>query len=171
MQHKILRLTWVSRKIELEIAIPRRTHPFPAIYYVSKVIQKKKEESQQLTQRISSGLYSSLHFKVSFNILAAFLTFQFRALKYLEMHASEQKMDALPDCGPINLLTWNVCDLNIYVKPSLFLELSSDKSCLMCIFLMQEDIAHEAETGKTYRTNYIDKHGRTVLVMRPSRQV
>lgn len=105
MQHKILRLTWVSRKIELEIAIPRRTHPFPAIYYVSKVIQKKKEESQQLTQRISSGLYSSLHFRVSFNIFTAFLTFQFRALKYLEMHASEQKMDALPDCGPINFLT------------------------------------------------------------------
>lgn len=36
---------------------------------------------------------------------------------------------------------------------------------------MQEDVAHEAETGKIYRSNYIDKHGRTVLVMRPSRQV
>ncbi|KAK7301245.1 hypothetical protein RJT34_12106 [Clitoria ternatea] len=33
-----------------------------------------------------------------------------------------------------------------------------------------EDVAHEAETGKIYRTNYVDKHGRTVLVMRPSRQ-
>ncbi|PKI48761.1 hypothetical protein CRG98_030843 [Punica granatum] len=33
-----------------------------------------------------------------------------------------------------------------------------------------EDIAHEAETGKIYRSNYIDKHGRTVLIMRPSRQ-
>ncbi|KAI4337719.1 hypothetical protein L6164_016101 [Bauhinia variegata] len=33
-----------------------------------------------------------------------------------------------------------------------------------------EDIAHEAETGKIYRSNYIDKLGRTVLVMRPSRQ-
>ncbi|KAJ1411374.1 CRAL/TRIO, N-terminal domain [Sesbania bispinosa] len=33
-----------------------------------------------------------------------------------------------------------------------------------------EDIAHEAETGKIYRANYIDKQGRTVLVMRPSRQ-
>ncbi|QCE00525.1 phosphatidylinositol transfer protein 3-like [Vigna unguiculata] len=33
-----------------------------------------------------------------------------------------------------------------------------------------EDIAHEAETGKIYRSNYIDKHGRTVLVMRPGRQ-
>ncbi|XP_062145696.1 uncharacterized protein LOC133853699 isoform X2 [Alnus glutinosa] len=33
-----------------------------------------------------------------------------------------------------------------------------------------EDVAHEAETGKIYRSNSIDKHGRTVLVMRPSRQ-
>lgn len=36
---------------------------------------------------------------------------------------------------------------------------------------MQEDVAQEAETGKIYRSNYIDKHGRTVLVMRPARQV
>jgi hypothetical protein len=34
-----------------------------------------------------------------------------------------------------------------------------------------EDIAQEAETGKIYRSTSIDKHGRTVLVMRPSRQV
>ncbi|KAF2291520.1 hypothetical protein GH714_025092 [Hevea brasiliensis] len=33
-----------------------------------------------------------------------------------------------------------------------------------------EEVAREAETGKIYRTNYIDKHGRTVLVMRPSCQ-
>ncbi|XP_054799032.1 uncharacterized protein LOC129303625 [Prosopis cineraria] len=33
-----------------------------------------------------------------------------------------------------------------------------------------EEVAHEAETGKIYRSNYIDRHGRTVLVMRPSRQ-
>ncbi|KAE8669428.1 Sec14p-like phosphatidylinositol transfer family protein isoform 5 [Hibiscus syriacus] len=33
-----------------------------------------------------------------------------------------------------------------------------------------EEIAHEAETGKIYRANYVDKHGRTVLVMRPSCQ-
>ncbi|XWS21536.1 hypothetical protein CRYUN_Cryun30bG0062600 [Craigia yunnanensis] len=30
-----------------------------------------------------------------------------------------------------------------------------------------EEVAHEAETGKIYRSNYIDKNGRTVLVMRP----
>ncbi|KAJ4701298.1 Random slug 5 [Melia azedarach] len=33
-----------------------------------------------------------------------------------------------------------------------------------------DEIAHEAETGKIYRSNYIDKCGRTVLVMRPSCQ-
>ncbi|XP_024027668.1 phosphatidylinositol transfer protein 3 [Morus notabilis] len=31
-----------------------------------------------------------------------------------------------------------------------------------------EEVAQEAETGKIYRSNYTDKHGRTVLVMRPS---
>ncbi|KAM7253024.1 hypothetical protein ACFE04_025642 [Oxalis oulophora] len=34
-----------------------------------------------------------------------------------------------------------------------------------------EEVAHEAETGKIYSTDYVDKQGRTVLVMRPSRQV
>lgn len=38
-------------------------------------------------------------------------------------------------------------------------------------FLIQEEIAREAETGKIYRTNYFDKHGRPVLVMRPRCQV
>uniref|UniRef100_A0A5B7A2S0 Putative random slug protein 5-like n=1 Tax=Davidia involucrata TaxID=16924 RepID=A0A5B7A2S0_DAVIN len=33
-----------------------------------------------------------------------------------------------------------------------------------------EDIAREAETGKIYRTDYCDKHGRTVLIMRPGFQ-
>ncbi|XP_050376721.1 uncharacterized protein LOC126794113 [Argentina anserina] len=33
-----------------------------------------------------------------------------------------------------------------------------------------EDVAREAETGKIYRSNYVDKHGRPVLVMRPSCQ-
>ncbi|XP_057502411.1 uncharacterized protein LOC130786185 [Actinidia eriantha] len=30
-----------------------------------------------------------------------------------------------------------------------------------------DEVAREAETGKIYRSNYVDKHGRTVLVMRP----
>lgn len=33
-----------------------------------------------------------------------------------------------------------------------------------------EDVDHEAETGKIYRADYQDKHGRTVLVMRPGFQ-
>ncbi|KAL5982133.1 hypothetical protein ACLOJK_016202 [Asimina triloba] len=33
-----------------------------------------------------------------------------------------------------------------------------------------DDIAHEAETGKIYRSDYVDKYGRTVLIMRPSCQ-
>lgn len=33
-----------------------------------------------------------------------------------------------------------------------------------------DEVAHEAETGKLYVSNYTDKHGRTVIVMRPSRQ-
>ncbi|KAF9610313.1 hypothetical protein IFM89_021983 [Coptis chinensis] len=34
----------------------------------------------------------------------------------------------------------------------------------------KEEVAHEAETGKIYRSNYLDKHGRPVLVMRPACQ-
>ncbi|KAK9742575.1 hypothetical protein RND81_03G183200 [Saponaria officinalis] len=33
-----------------------------------------------------------------------------------------------------------------------------------------EDVAHEAETGKIYRSTSVDKKGRPVLVMRPCRQ-
>ncbi|KAL8147922.1 hypothetical protein AgCh_005302 [Apium graveolens] len=34
-----------------------------------------------------------------------------------------------------------------------------------------EDIAHEAKTGKIYKADYFDKHGRPVVVMRPGHQV
>ncbi|KAG9458598.1 hypothetical protein H6P81_003106 [Aristolochia fimbriata] len=33
-----------------------------------------------------------------------------------------------------------------------------------------EDIAQEAETGKLYKANYLDKHGRTVIILRPGFQ-
>ncbi|KAL3592336.1 hypothetical protein D5086_010976 [Populus alba] len=41
----------------------------------------------------------------------------------------------------------------------------------MTLSILQGEVAHEAQTGKVYRSNYFDKHGRTVLVMRPSCQV
>ncbi|XP_051149061.1 uncharacterized protein LOC127263841 isoform X2 [Andrographis paniculata] len=33
-----------------------------------------------------------------------------------------------------------------------------------------DDVAQEAATGKLYRANYVDKHGRTVIIMRPGQQ-
>ncbi|KAJ7518317.1 hypothetical protein O6H91_21G063700 [Diphasiastrum complanatum] len=33
-----------------------------------------------------------------------------------------------------------------------------------------EEVAMESETGKVYRANFLDKFGRTVLIMRPSKQ-
>ncbi|KAL9275641.1 Phosphatidylinositol transfer protein 3-like protein [Drosera capensis] len=33
-----------------------------------------------------------------------------------------------------------------------------------------EDIAEEGETGKVYRANFHDRHGRTVLILRPGKQ-
>lgn len=47
------------------------------------------------------------------------------------------------------------------------------QNILFLIFFLwiQDDIAHEAKTGKLYRANYFDKHGRTVLVMRPGSEV
>jgi len=37
--------------------------------------------------------------------------------------------------------------------------------------LIQEEIADEAKTGLMYKPNYLDKYGRSVLVMRPCLQV
>lgn len=55
-----------------------------------KVREQKSVVKQMVTHLISSGLYSDLHLNVSFIILVAFFTFQFRALKYLAIDASEQ---------------------------------------------------------------------------------
>lgn len=38
-------------------------------------------------------------------------------------------------------------------------------------FSRKDDISKEAETGKIYRTDYLDRLGRAVLVMKPSSQV
>lgn len=58
---------------------------------------------------IASGLYSSRHFNVSFKDLVAFLTFQFCAIKYLEMDASEENVVNLSGNVPTNLLTSSIC--------------------------------------------------------------
>ncbi|WOK92157.1 phosphatidylinositol transfer protein 3 [Canna indica] len=36
--------------------------------------------------------------------------------------------------------------------------------------ILWDEVAHEAETGKIYRSIYHDKYGRSILVMRPGRQ-
>lgn len=36
---------------------------------------------------------------------------------------------------------------------------------------MKEEVAEEAQTGMMYKPNYHDKYGRSVLVMRPCRQI
>lgn len=71
-------------------------------------------------------------------------------------------------------VTWNVCSGHALEEGQVphVVIFYSDKSCLTCIsFLMKEEVSDEAETGKMYRPNYCDKHGRSVLIMRPSRQV
>ncbi|CAA3023134.1 random slug 5-like [Olea europaea subsp. europaea] len=60
---------------------------------------------------------------------------------------------------------WNTKKASKMLKESLkwWLEYKPEK-------IRWEDIAHEAETGKIYRANYLDKFGRSVLVMRPGFQ-
>lgn len=44
-------------------------------------------------------------------------------------------------------------------------------SLVVSLVIVQDEVAGEAATGKMYRSNYSDKHGRPVIVMRPNRQV
>lgn len=37
--------------------------------------------------------------------------------------------------------------------------------------ILQHEVAHEGETGKVSRANFHDLQGRTVLIMRPGKQV
>lgn len=38
-------------------------------------------------------------------------------------------------------------------------------------WFLQHEVASEGETGKVYRANFQDREGRTVLVLRPGKQV
>lgn len=42
---------------------------------------------------------------------------------------------------------------------------------LLTILYGQPDVSLEGETGKVYRANFRDRHGRTVLILRPAMQV
>jgi hypothetical protein len=42
---------------------------------------------------------------------------------------------------------------------------------LIVSFLFQPDVSAEAETGKMYRASFPDRVGKTVVVMRPAKQV
>ena len=66
--------------------------------YVKEIQFQKVLEAY--THRIFSGLNSNLHFNVFFNILAAFFVFQFLALRYLDIDASEQSTGSLSATGP-----------------------------------------------------------------------
>lgn len=37
--------------------------------------------------------------------------------------------------------------------------------------MVQHEVAHEGETGKSFRANFYDRFGRTVLISRPGMQV
>lgn len=44
-------------------------------------------------------------------------------------------------------------------------------SHIVSLVIVQDEVAGEGTTGKMYKSNYSDKHGRPVIVMTPSRQV
>lgn len=44
-------------------------------------------------------------------------------------------------------------------------------SHIVSVVIVQDEVAGEGATGKMYKSNYRDKHGRPVIVMTPSRQV
>lgn len=44
-------------------------------------------------------------------------------------------------------------------------------TCSRLINLYQHEVAFEGETGKVFRANFHDRDGRTVLILRPAKQV
>lgn len=66
---------------------------------------------------------------------------------------------------PQNLLVF------VFTKCLIFCSKTTYNKLVSSFILLQDDIAEEAETGKIYRADYKDKHGRTVLVLRPGLEV
>lgn len=80
------------------------------IFEKTRLIYPKKKRKNYWkeymhTHTIFSGLYSSLHFTLSTNILLAFFVCQFLALRYLDIDSSEQSTGYLSAIGPIIFLT------------------------------------------------------------------
>ncbi|URE24100.1 CRAL TRIO domain containing protein [Musa troglodytarum] len=66
-------------------------------------------------------------------------------------------------------IRWFIRSIDVYTIYEFIRSVESDHN-RMDVYHLQEDVAREAETGKIYRANYLDKYGRTVLVMRPGFQ-
>ncbi|KAB8080885.1 uncharacterized protein [Oryza sativa Japonica Group] len=85
--------------------------------------------------------------------------------KELGEHSSEEIQDFLSDASCLRFLrarNWNVQKASKMMKSAVKWRVS-----YMPQKINWDDVAHEAETGKIYRADYKDKHGRTVLVLRP----
>lgn len=85
--------------------------------------------------------------------------------KELGEHSSEAIKDFLSDASLARFLrarNWNVQKASKMMKAAVKWRLAFKPENICW-----DDIAEEAETGKIYRADYKDKHGRTVLVLRP----
>ncbi|WVZ71687.1 hypothetical protein U9M48_020242 [Paspalum notatum var. saurae] len=85
--------------------------------------------------------------------------------KELGEHLSPAIQDFLSDASLSRFLrarNWNVQKASKMMKGAVKWRLAFKPENIFW-----EDIAQEAETGKIYRADYKDKHGRTVLVLRP----
>ncbi|XP_062207931.1 uncharacterized protein LOC133909493 [Phragmites australis] len=85
--------------------------------------------------------------------------------KDLGEHSSVAIQDFLADASLSRFLrarSWNVQKASKLLKAAVKWRLAFKPETICW-----EDISQEAETGKIYRADYKDKHGRTVLVLRP----
>ncbi|CAM9001505.1 unnamed protein product [Rhodiola kirilowii] len=65
---------------------------------------------------------------------------------------------------------WNIKKATSMLKDTIKWRLEYKPEEIRWVKFHPEDVAHEGETGKVYRSKFFDKYGRPVLVMRPSRQ-